>query len=211
LSEPPGTIVAYADGSCIGNPGPGGWGVVILTPDAALRELSGAAADTTNNRMELTAAIEALRHVEARSKVVLRSDSEYVVRGINENRKRKANLDLWAQLDAEIAQRQVSLEWVRGHADDGWNARADELARAQAERRPPRGAPPSRRESQGAARNPSADDTTLRELEPLLGEGETIRVCAACCRRFVSKRALYCTQIECQLKARRAASRNQSR
>ena len=138
---------------------------------------------------------------------MLRSDSQYVVKGINENRKRKANIDLWNQLDAEIAARRVTFEWVRGHADDPLNARADELAHSEAERiaRGDRAPAKSPRGREPAARSERAD-RAIRELEPLLREDETIRKCAGCGRMFVSKRALHCTQVECQLAARRAAS-----
>ncbi len=202
LSPP---LIAYADGSCLGNPGPGGWGVVIIKPGGEREESSGADPETTNNRMELTAAIEALRRVEPGGSVVLRSDSEYVVKGINENRKRKVNLELWSRLDAEIAARRVTLEWVRGHAADPLNARADELARSEAERiaSGARAARKSVRHDDPAGR---PGDETVRDLEPLLREGETIRVCAGCGAKFVSKRALYCSQVRCQLKARRATA-----
>ena len=195
-------LLAYADGSCIGNPGPGGWGFVIVRPGGEREESSGGDPATTNNKMELTAAIEALKRIEPGRSVVLRSDSQYVVKGINEKRKRKVNIDLWNRLDAEIAARRVTFEWVRGHADDPLNARADELAHSEAERiargdRAPAKSP--------RGREPACSDP-VRELEPLLREDETIRKCAGCGRMFVSKRALHCTQVECQLAARRGAS-----
>jgi ribonuclease HI len=195
------SLLAYADGSCIGNPGPGGWGAVICKPDGAREELSGGEPATTNNRMELTAAIETLRAIARGASVVLRSDSQYVVKGINENRKRKANGDLWDQLDAEIAERRVTFEWVRGHADDPLNRRADELAHAQAERIA-RGDPPAADKSDPRAKtNRAGDEAALR---PLLTADETVRECAGCGRLFVAKRAHYCSLAECQLKARRA-------
>jgi len=203
LSASPKTILAYADGSCIGNPGPGGWGVVIVDPDGTRQELGGAHRETTNNRMELTAAIEALRRIERGGKVVLRSDSEYVVKGINENRKRNKNLDLWDQLDAEIAPRHVRFEWVRGHADDPLNARTDELARSEAERIAHGGAAAHDLPKRHAPKH-RGDDDMVRELQPMLRDDETIRTCAGCGRAFVSKRATYCSLAECQLKARRA-------
>lgn len=198
-------LLAYADGSCIGNPGPGGWGFVIVRPGGDREESSGGDPETTNNKMELTAAIEALRRIEPGRSVVLRSDSQYVVKGINEKRKRKANVDLWNRLDAEIAARRVTFEWVRGHADDPLNARADELAHSEAERiaRGDRATAKSPRSREPA---PRSDRDPIRELEPLLREDETIRKCAGCGRMFVSKRALHCTQVECQLAARRVAS-----
>jgi ribonuclease HI len=195
------SLLAYADGSCIGNPGPGGWGAVICKPDGAREELSGGEPATTNNRMELTAAIETLRAIARGASVVLRSDSQYVVKGINENRKRKANGDLWDQLDAEIAERRVTFEWVRGHADDPLNRRADELAHAQAERIA-RGDAPAADKSDPRAKTNRAGD--LAALRPLLTADETVRECAGCGRPFVAKRAHYCSLAECQLKARRA-------
>src|SRR5713226_5292161 len=110
------THVAYADGSCIGNPGPGGWGVLIIEPDGSERELSGSDPSTTNNRMEITAAIEALRAVAPGVEVTVRSDSQYVVKTMTLGWKRRENVDLWQQLDAEVAQRKVNFECVRGHA-----------------------------------------------------------------------------------------------
>ncbi len=208
-------LLAYADGSCIGNPGAGGWGFVIVRPGGEREESCGGDPETTNNKMELTAAIEALKRIEPGRSVVLRSDSEYVVKGINEKRKRKVNIDLWNRLDAEIAARRVTFEWVRGHADDPLNARADELAHSEAERiaRGDRATAKSPRRHEPAARSDHADRAdrdpirgdAIRELEPLLREDETIRKCAGCGRMFVSKRALHCTQVECQLVARRGA------
>ncbi len=125
-------FIVYADGSCIGNPGPGGWGVIIVAPDGSRRELSGSAPATTNNRMELTAAIEGLRRVEPKARVILRSDSQYLINSMTLGWKRRLNLDLWRLLDAEVAAREVQFEWVMGHASDALNNRADELARAAA-------------------------------------------------------------------------------
>lgn len=125
-------LLVYADGSCLGNPGPGGWGVVVIEPDGSTRELCGYDPATTNNRMELTAAIEGLRSVPPGAQLVLRSDSEYLVKSIKLGWKRNRNHDLWYALDAELAARKVDLEWVRGHGDDPLNDRADELANGAA-------------------------------------------------------------------------------
>jgi ribonuclease HI len=175
--------LAYADGSCIGNPGPGGWGVVILSPDGASTELSGHQPATTNNRMEITAAIEALSHLPRGAEVVLRSDSEYVVNTMTRNWKRNANLELWRRLDTETASRKVTFEWVRGHGDDPLNQRADELAQMAA---------------QGASGIESGDAARL------LKAGETIANCAGCGRSFVSMAGeRYCSLLACQALARR--------
>src|SRR6516162_7344862 len=127
--KPP--IVIYADGSCEGNPGPGGWGVVILTADGTHR-LSGGDSETTNNRMEITAAIEALRVLDSGVPVILRSDSQYLVKTMNDGWRRTKNQDLWQELDREVARHDVRFEWVRGHAGDAGNEEADGLARAAA-------------------------------------------------------------------------------
>ena len=118
----------YADGSCIGNPGHGGWGFVIVAPDGSRRERNGHAPATTNNRMEITAVIEALRATEPGSNIVLRSDSQYVINTMTKGWKRNKNHDLWPLLDAEAARRKVNFEWVRGHDVDPLNHRADQLA-----------------------------------------------------------------------------------
>ncbi|MBV8453241.1 MAG: ribonuclease HI [Deltaproteobacteria bacterium] len=129
-------LIAYADGSCLGNPGPGGWGVVLVGSDASRLEFSGAAASTTNNRMEITAAIEALRILPPGVGVTIRTDSQYLVNTMTLGWKRRQNLDLWKVLDAAVAQRMVRWEWVRGHSGDIFNERADELARNAALGRP---------------------------------------------------------------------------
>ncbi|KAA5602832.1 ribonuclease HI [Blastochloris sulfoviridis] len=139
---------AYADGSCLGNPGPGGWAVLIITADGASRTLSGGEPNTTNNRMELTAAITALNALPADAPALLFLDSEYVVLGVNEwrprwesqgwrnaNGKPVANADLWRQLFAVVDARPlVELRWVRGHAGHRGNEIVDRLARAEAEK-----------------------------------------------------------------------------
>ncbi|MEM6456834.1 MAG: ribonuclease HI [Acidobacteriota bacterium] len=136
------SFVIYTDGGADPNPGPGGWGAVVL-PDGRendRRELSGSAADTTNNRMELTAAIEALTALDDGSRVVLYTDSQYLRNGITkwmpgwrrQNWQRKGgalkNVDLWRRLDALTAHHTIDWRWVKGHAGDRWNERADALA-----------------------------------------------------------------------------------
>ncbi|HUA36291.1 MAG TPA: ribonuclease H [Candidatus Binataceae bacterium] len=121
-------IVIYADGSCLGNPGPGGWGVLLIAPDGSRKELNGHDPTTTNNRMEILAAVEGLRATAPGSSVVLRSDSQYVINTMKLGWKRNKNHDLWKLLDDEQARRRVTFEWVRGHNGDRFNDRADELA-----------------------------------------------------------------------------------
>ena len=125
--------VLYADGACIGNPGPGGWGVVVAEPGDEYRELSGGPyPHSTNNKMEITAVIEGLRDIQPGSDVIVRSDSSYVVNTMMLGWKRKANEDLWRELDREVDVREVRFEWVRGHSGDKHNERADKLAASAA-------------------------------------------------------------------------------
>ena len=118
----------YTDGSCLNNPGPGGWGAVVLLDQAEPVRLSGHEADTTNNRMELTAAIKGLEATPAGASVALFSDSQYLVKTMTKNWKRRVNQDLWNQLDSLTASRRVSWHWVQGHSGDHWNEEADRLA-----------------------------------------------------------------------------------
>lgn len=133
-------VEMYTDGACRGNPGPGGWGVVLMS-GGKLRELCGGELNTTNNRMELTAAINGLDTLSRRCDVVLYTDSEYVRRGITEwlvnwkkrgwktaSRKAVKNEDLWRQLDALNETQDVTWRWVKGHAGNPGNEHADLLA-----------------------------------------------------------------------------------
>jgi ribonuclease HI len=133
-------IHIYTDGACRGNPGPGGWGALIQTADGE-RELSGAENETTNNRMEMTAAIMALRDLPPGSVADLYTDSEYVMKGLNEwlpgwkvrgwktaAKKPVKNQDLWQALDEANARHQVRWHWVKGHAGNDGNERVDRLA-----------------------------------------------------------------------------------
>ena len=133
-------VVIYTDGACKGNPGPGGWGVV-LQAGSHRKTLNGGEPHTTNNRMELTAAIRALRALTRPSQVDLYTDSQYVRKGITEwlanwksrnwltaAKKPVKNDDLWRELDAEVARHQVRWHWVRGHSGDPGNELADRLA-----------------------------------------------------------------------------------
>ena len=131
----------FTDGACSGNPGPGGWGV-LLRWDGHEKELHGGERETTNNRMELMAAIKALESLKRPVKARLHTDSQYVMKGITEwihdwkrrgwrtaDKKPVKNVDLWQRLDAARAAHDVKWLWVRGHAGHAENERADELAR----------------------------------------------------------------------------------
>ena len=139
-------LIAYTDGACSGNPGPGGWGVLLQARSGGAvvkeRTLKGGAADTTNNRMELQAAIAALEALDRASTITLVTDSAYVKDGITKwlhgwkrngwrtaAKKPVKNEDLWRQLDTAAARHQVTWEWVKGHAGHRENERADALAR----------------------------------------------------------------------------------
>ncbi|MCK9510645.1 MAG: ribonuclease HI [Pigmentiphaga sp.] len=130
----------WTDGACKGNPGPGGWGVLLRTGDHE-KTLFGGEPQTTNNRMELQAVIEALRILKRPCRVVLHTDSQYVQKGISEwlpNWKRRGwrtasrqpvkNADLWQALDTETGRHHIDWRWVRGHSGDAGNERADQLA-----------------------------------------------------------------------------------
>ncbi|MET0154997.1 MAG: ribonuclease HI [Rickettsiales bacterium] len=133
-------VVIYTDGACKGNPGPGGWGA-ILRFGSAQKNVSGGEADTTNNRMEITAAIEALASLKEPCEVELYTDSVYVQKGISEwlegwkkknwktaSRQPVKNVDLWQRLDAEAARHRVEWKWVKGHSGHPENDLADKLA-----------------------------------------------------------------------------------
>jgi ribonuclease HI len=135
-----GTVEAFTDGACRGNPGPGGWGAVLRF-NGRERELYGGERETTNNRMELMAAIQALEALKRRCKVRITTDSTYVQKGITEwlanwkkknwktaSRKPVKNVDLWKRLDAIVSQHEVEWHWVRGHSGHPENERADQLA-----------------------------------------------------------------------------------
>ena len=124
---PSNDIVIHTDGACKGNPGPGGWGTVI-EQNGSQQKLSGSEPQTTNNRMEMTAVIKGLEAVDASAKVLISSDSTYVINTMTKGWKRKANHDLWEQLDRLAGSRNVSWRWVRGHNGDRGNELADTLA-----------------------------------------------------------------------------------
>ena len=134
-------VHAFTDGACSGNPGPGGWGVLLRSGNHE-KELYGGEPATTNQRMELKAAIEALRALKRPSRITIYSDSKYVVVGMTEwltdwkrrgwktaSKKPVANLELWQELNELAAIHQVNWQWVKGHSGHPENERADELAR----------------------------------------------------------------------------------
>jgi ribonuclease HI len=133
-------VAIWSDGACSGNPGPGGWGAVLIA-DGHEKELKGGEAHTTNNRMELTAAIEALSALKTSSTVDFHTDSQYVRGGVNgwiagwkrngwktSDRKPVKNIDLWQKLDSLREKHEVKWHWVKGHAGTDGNERADALA-----------------------------------------------------------------------------------
>ena len=137
-------VTIYTDGACSGNPGPGGW-AAILECNGVEKELSGGTRETTNNRMELTAVIEALKALNQKCEVSLYSDSKYVIDAlqkgwavnwrknnwIKSDKKKALNPDLWEILLRQISRHQVKLHWVKGHSSNPKNARCDELAVAE--------------------------------------------------------------------------------
>jgi ribonuclease HI len=152
-------LTAYTDGACSGNPGPGGWGAILVARDGDRlvkeRELSGGEGLTTNNRMELMAAISALEALDRPAAITIVTDSAYVKDGITgwihgwkrrgwktADNKPVKNVELWQRLDAAVARHQVTWEWVKGHAGHPENERADALARAGMAPFKPAKAPP---------------------------------------------------------------------
>lgn len=134
------TVDIYTDGACRGNPGPGGWGALLIAGDRR-STLHGGEPDTTNNRMELRAAIEALNALNGERKVILHTDSKYVMNGITDwmagwkkrgwktaSKQPVKNQDLWQQLDDAVSRHDITWKWVRGHTGNPGNEEADALA-----------------------------------------------------------------------------------
>jgi ribonuclease HI len=133
-------VEIFTDGACSGNPGPGGWAAILRSGSKEM-EISGGEKETTNNRMEVRAALEALRCLKKPSQVQFHTDSSYLLNGATSwledwkkrNWKRKhgqlQNIDLWKEMDMELAKHQVDWVWVKGHAGNPMNERVDELAR----------------------------------------------------------------------------------
>lgn len=139
-------ITIYTDGSCIGNPGRGGWGAILMYTDTNgklhKKKIRGDDSFTTNNRMELTAVIESLKNLKEKCNIDLYSDSKYVIEGITKwllnwkkkkwktsNKKPVQNQDLWQRLDEQVEKHNINFHWVKGHAYDELNNEVDELAR----------------------------------------------------------------------------------
>ncbi len=135
-------ISIYTDGACSGNPGLGGWGVVILEDNNNPIFLNGGEKDTTNNRMELQAAIKAMEYFDEKKEIEIFTDSKYLKDGIEKwinnwkvngwktaNKKQVKNKDLWLMLEEKINKHKVSWNWVKGHAENKYNNKADDLAR----------------------------------------------------------------------------------
>lgn len=133
-------VVMYTDGACRGNPGPGGWGV-LMSYQGNRKTLNGHETDTTNNRMELTAVIEGLSALKRQCDIELHTDSKYVLQGINDwianwknngwktaNKQPVKNADLWKKLDAESSRHHIDWRWVKGHSGNPGNETADQLA-----------------------------------------------------------------------------------
>jgi ribonuclease HI len=134
-------IAIYTDGSCIGNPGPGGWGVIILLKDREV-QIKGGEPDTTNNRMEMTAVINALRWLRTEANVneenaknheiTIHSDSNLIIQTLIQNWKKKANTDLWAQIDKLRSWLNIEWIWVKAHDTNKHNNKVDEIALSEA-------------------------------------------------------------------------------
>ena len=149
-NQPDGSVVIFTDGACSGNPGPGGWGAILRYGDTE-REMWGGEAETTNNRMEMMAAIQALEALKRPVRAALYTDSVYLRDGITKwihgwkkngwktaAKKPVKNVDLWRRLDSALARHDIDWHWVRGHSGHPENERADELARRGLEEARPR-------------------------------------------------------------------------
>jgi ribonuclease HI len=133
-------VIIYTDGSCDPNPGPGGWAAIILE-NGSEKILKGSEPKSTNNRMEMTAALQALRYVDSRKPLMIYTDSQYLKNGVESwlkdwkarNWKRQGgalmNVDLWKEISVEVDQRKITWKWIRGHVGNPYNERVDRLAR----------------------------------------------------------------------------------
>lgn len=136
-------IHIYTDGSCKGNPGPGGWAAILIFPEEEIA-IKGGEKDTTNNRMEMMAIIKSLAYLHehsgedkknlAQTKIKIHSDSNLIIQTITKNWKRNKNTDLWAEMDKLRAWLNIDWIWVKGHANNVYNNKVDKLAQREAER-----------------------------------------------------------------------------
>lgn len=194
-TPPPHAIIIYTDGSCLGNPGPGGWAAIVQI-DAKETILSGHEPHTTNNRMEMTAIIEALEWVKKHkySDRILKifSDSSLVIKSLNDGWKRKSNLDLWMRLDELAHELNCQWNWVKGHADDVLNQRCDEIAvneamKAQKEHKkkhPLSSASPNESDPKAPFRCSQCHTVSQGKLG-YLSESKMIRVDCPACGRYI--------------------------
>ena len=139
--------IIYTDGACLGNPGPGGWGAIIFDSKNNKIKLSGSSKNSTNNKMEIIAAIESLKNITSKSKIQIFTDSKYLIDGINNwinkwkinnwktaNKKDVKNKDLWVELDVLIKEHDIEWKWVKGHSCNLYNEEVDKIARFEAEK-----------------------------------------------------------------------------
>lgn len=176
-------VIAYTDGACSGNPGPGGWGVLLEAYDGdrllKTRELCGGARNTTNNRMELTAVISALDALTKPSAITVITDSAYVKNGITSwihgwkdngwitsSKKPVKNVELWRALDDAQSRNQVTWKWIKGHAGHAGNERADELARQGMKPFMPKRSDKDQRTKATGDRKPTEADCGLAKRKP---------------------------------------------
>ena len=180
-------IDIYTDGACSGNPGPGGWSAIIIA-DGGKRVLYGGEDLTTNNRMEMLAAIEGLRATPPSTKVTVHTDSTYLINTMTRGWKRKANQDLWGCLDGEVGSRRVSWKWVRGHSGHPLNEEADSIAYQESQARAGRTAPARRSPPGGGEDTPGAspgsslthvDESGRASMVDVGGKSATRRVAVA--------------------------------
>ena len=135
------TLYIWTDGSCLRNPGPGGWAAILRYKDVE-KAISGGNPDTTNNQMELTAVIKALQLLKKTSNIDITTDSQYVINGITKwiygwkkkNWKNVKNIELWKELDTEVAKHTIKWNWIKGHTGHAENEKCDDLARSEAQK-----------------------------------------------------------------------------
>ena len=157
-------VEIYTDGACSGNPGPGGWGAIVID-DGRKSVLRGGGDPTTNNRMEMIAVIEGLRSVPPSAEVTVFTDSTYVINTMTKGWKRKANQDLWSALDEQVGAHKVGWQWVRGHSGHVLNEEADAVAFEESQTRAGRMKPRLKPPSGAADPSPRADGPSLTHVD----------------------------------------------